>query len=70
MVASTLTYPLDLIRTKLSMSVEEVSEGMWQCGKNIYTKHGFLGLYKGWFATMVGITPYIGINMCTFDWLK
>ena len=29
-VASTLTYPLDLIRTKLSVQVEsEATEGMW-----------------------------------------
>jgi len=29
-----------------------------------------MGLYKGWLATMVGITPYIAFKMSTFDILR
>jgi solute carrier family 25 phosphate transporter 23/24/25/41 len=67
--ASTMTYPLDLVRTVLSVNTES-KLGMVECGKNIYKQGGVLGLYKGWVPTMIGITPYIGINMATFDYLK
>eukprot|EP00347_Sterkiella_histriomuscorum_P019318 403342110 len=72
MTASTLTYPLDLIRTVLTIQVREDTKnlGIWGCGKKIYRADGILGLYKGWFATMVGITPYIAFKMCSFDMLK
>ena len=70
--ASTLTYPLDLIRTVLTINVTEDTKnlGIWSCGKHIYRKDGFFGLYRGWFATMIGITPYIAFKMCSFDMLK
>ncbi len=32
--------------------------GIWGCGKHIYQKDGVLGLYKGWFATMV-VSKYL-----------
>jgi solute carrier family 25 phosphate transporter 23/24/25/41 len=28
-----------------------------------------MGLYKGWTLSMVGIAPFIGIKMASFDWL-
>mmetsp|Transcript_30617 Transcript_30617/g.22693 ORF Transcript_30617/g.22693 Transcript_30617/m.22693 type:complete len:106 (-) Transcript_30617:105-422(-) len=31
---------------------------------------GIAGLYKGWIATMIGITPYIAFKMSSFDMLK
>lgn len=71
MTASTLTYPLDLIRTYLSINVESGQKmSISEQTKVIYRSHGLLGFYRGWFASMVGITPYVGIKMATFDILK
>ena len=56
MTASTLTYPLDLIRTKLSIAVDNpgASErpSMAGVGRQIYRTEGFFGLYKGLFSTL------------------
>lgn len=73
MTASTLTYPLDLIRTVLTIQVKETEGkkmGIWGTGRSIVSNEGFFGLYKGWFATMMGITPYIALKMSSFDILK
>ena len=56
MTASTLTYPLDLIRTKLSIAVDNPSAtekpSIAGVGRQIYRTNGFLGLYKGLFSTL------------------
>lgn len=67
--ASTLTYPLDIIRTVLTVQVDK-EMGIVECGRDIYRTGGVRGLYKGWLMSMLGITPYIGINMTVFDILK
>jgi hypothetical protein len=35
---------------------ETANLGIWGCGKHIIKTQGLLGLYKGWFATMIVIT--------------
>jgi len=70
--ASTLTYPLDLIRTQLSINVADstVKPSIWGTGCQIYRTGGFPGLYKGLPSTLFGITPYIGFKMASYDILK
>lgn len=72
MTASFLTYPLDLIKTVLTINVNEDPKnvGIWKCGKDIYLKDGVFGLYRGLFISLAGITPFIAIKMCSFDMLK
>jgi len=35
----------------------------------LIAEKGFIGLYKGWGMSMVGIAPFIGIKMASYDWL-
>ena len=56
MTAATLTYPLDLIRTKLSVVVDNPKDGgskpsILGTGRQIFRTDGFFGLYRGLFAT-------------------
>ena len=44
--------------------------GMFECGKGIYNRNGIAGFYKGLGMSLVGIAPYLGINLATFDILK
>lgn len=60
MTASFLTYPLDLIRTLLSINVGKKGEGskvvanptIMGTARQVVREHGFLGLYKGLFSTL------------------
>ena len=72
MTANTITYPLDLIKTILSVQLNprHYKKGIIGHVKIIYQKDGILGFYKGWYTTMIGIAPYIAIKMATFDALK
>ena len=62
-----------MIRTILTIQVNSPggkSEGIWNCGKSIYVKDGTRGLFRGLFASVVGIMPFIGIKMSSFDVLR
>ena len=71
MAASTLTYPMDLIKTYLTVNqeVNHLRISMLDQGKIIVRENGFFGLYKGWGMSMCGIAPFIGIKMSSFDFL-
>ena len=68
----TCTYPLDLVRTRLSVqtATEEyckMSEiqrkqlpGMWRTAVNVYKgEGGILALYGGYIPTVAGVAPYV-----------
>lgn len=72
---STLTYPLDLVRTFLSIQtagnktdVMGDKPTMFRGMYNIVKKSGFFGLYKGWAMSMIGIVPYLALQLSVFDW--
>ena len=70
MVASSLTYPLDIVKTYLTVNEsKDVKITMIMQTKLIVREHGFFGLYKGWSLSMMGIAPFIGIKMASFDWM-
>ena len=74
-VASFVTYPLDLVRTILSIKVDKASTGIVAETISIVRAEGALGLYRGLNMTLMvlimqGIAPFIGIKMTTFDLLK
>jgi solute carrier family 25 phosphate transporter 23/24/25/41 len=70
-VASTLTYPFDIVKTYLTISLETGASkiSMSQQAKIIVDTYGVMGLYKGWGLSMLGIAPFIGIKMASFDLL-
>lgn len=67
----TFTYPLDLVRTRLSVQTADFSglseaekknmPGMWKIMVNVYkTEGGILALYGGYIPTIAGVAPYVG----------
>lgn len=66
----TFTYPLDLVRTRLSVQTADfhaLSEierenlpGMWRIMVNVYkTEGGLRALYGGYIPTIAGVAPYV-----------
>lgn len=71
------TYPLDLMRARLAVSVETASGaeayhklGIIRSFLSMYTQHGFGSFYRGMLPTLLGIMPYAGISFATFGQLK
>ncbi|OOF92284.1 hypothetical protein ASPCADRAFT_210167 [Aspergillus carbonarius ITEM 5010] len=75
----TITYPLDIVRTRLSiqsasfagLSHREVGErlpGMFTTMVLIYRNEGgIVGLYRGIIPTVAGVAPYVGLNFMTYE---
>ncbi|KAF8447074.1 mitochondrial carrier domain-containing protein [Kalaharituber pfeilii] len=73
------TYPLDIVRTRLSiqsasfasLKKETKLPGMWGTMKNMYkTEGGFVALYRGLGPTLAGVAPYVGINFATYEAMR
>lgn len=72
MTAVAVTYPLDLIRTRLSAleNVRGQYNGIWSAFRVITRQEGFVGLYRGLFATSLGVIPYNAIQFNTYELMK
>lgn len=72
------TYPLDIVRTRLSIATASFSGlesskaakplGMWSTMLNMY-KHegGWRALYRGILPTVAGVAPYVGLNFMVYE---
>jgi solute carrier family 25 phosphate transporter 23/24/25/41 len=66
-----VTYPLDLIRCRLSAQHEvKRYNGIVSAFKIIFKEEGIIGLYRGMFPSLLGIAPYVAFNFTTFETLK
>ncbi|OAL34898.1 hypothetical protein AYO20_05859 [Fonsecaea nubica] len=73
----TFTYPLDIVRTRLSIQSASFAAlgkhegklpGMWQVMVMMYkTEGGILGLYRGIIPTVAGVAPYVGLNFMVYE---
>lgn len=68
--ASFLTYPLDLVKTYLTVNTDNANKiNFIEQGRIIVRQNGVLGLYKGLGSSLIGIGPFIGVKMSSFDWM-
>ncbi|KAL5714519.1 Mitochondrial carrier protein CoAc2 [Ranunculus cassubicifolius] len=71
-----VTYPLDLVRTKLAYQVGEPSKlnllykGIFDCSTKIYRESGIKGLYRGVAPSLYGIFPYSGLKFYFYEKMK
>ena len=68
----TLTYPLDLVRTRLQLAEAAGASynGIWHCLRDTYLREGAAALYKGLLPSMAAGVPYVGLQMTFFSELK
>ncbi|KAK3395269.1 mitochondrial carrier domain-containing protein [Podospora didyma] len=74
------TYPLDIVRTRLSIQSASFAElgarpkrlpGMWETMVMMYrTEGGFVALYRGIVPTVAGVAPYVGLNFMTYEYVR
>ncbi|KAI6779480.1 uncharacterized protein J7T54_001896 [Emericellopsis cladophorae] len=74
------TYPLDIVRTRLSIqsaSFTELGEkpqklpGMWATLVRMYkTEGGVSALYRGIIPTVAGVAPYVGLNFMVYESIR
>lgn len=69
--AASATYPLDLVRTRLAAQRNALYyRGIGHAFHTICREEGFLGLYKGLGATLLGVGPSIAISFSVYEALR
>ncbi|KAI3474411.1 hypothetical protein Pfo_029272 [Paulownia fortunei] len=69
--AASATYPLDLVRTRLAAQRNAIYyQGIRHALHTICRDEGFLGLYKGLGATLLGVGPSIAISFSVYERLR
>ncbi|KAK8206799.1 hypothetical protein M8818_004634 [Zalaria obscura] len=78
----TFTYPLDIVRTRLSIQSASFAglskaeqgkklPGMWETLVHMYkTEGGFFALYRGIVPTVAGVAPYVGLNFMVYETVR
>ncbi|RKF74522.1 putative mitochondrial carrier [Golovinomyces cichoracearum] len=75
------TYPLDIVRTRLSIQsasfvtlnqpANRKLPGIWTTMVIMYNKEGgILALYRGIIPTIAGVAPYVGLNFMTYELVR
>ncbi|CAL5422639.1 unnamed protein product [Camellia sinensis] len=71
MTAASVTYPLDLVRTRLAAQRSTIYyQGIWHALHTICRDESFFGLYKGLGATLLGVGPSIAISFSVYETLR
>lgn len=68
MIATIATYPLDTVR--LRMAVDASIKSMPQAIRLLSREGGVLAFYRGVGPAMIGVAPYMGMELACFDFLK
>lgn len=69
--AASITYPLDLVRTRLAAQTNVIYyRGICHALQTICRDEGVLGLYKGLGATLLGVGPSIAISFSVYETLR
>lgn len=67
-IAQTAIYPMELIKTRLMTYVHAPS--LPTLSKQIWRQEGFRAFYRGLVPSLIGIVPYAGIDLATYESLK
>ncbi|GMR53586.1 hypothetical protein PMAYCL1PPCAC_23781 [Pristionchus mayeri] len=68
--ATSLTYPLDTAKARLSISKKSEYSGLVDVIMKSYRAEGPFALYRGIWPTLAGVVPYAGSSFYTFETLK
>lgn len=71
LVATTVTYPLDLLRTRFAaQGTERVYDGLVASVREITRNEGFTGFFRGLSAGVSQVVPYMGLFFAFYEGLK
>jgi len=74
------TYPLDLVKTRLTIQKEGIGadgvvykktyNGTWDCIKKVSRDEGTAALFKGLSPTLQGVIPFEAVQFTFYNWIK
>uniref|UniRef100_A0A3Q3XM08 EF-hand domain-containing protein n=1 Tax=Mola mola TaxID=94237 RepID=A0A3Q3XM08_MOLML len=68
--AQTAIYPMEVLKTRLTLRKTGQYSGIADCAKQILQKEGLTAFYKGYIPNLLSIVPYAGIDLAVYETLK
>ncbi|XP_034453147.1 calcium-binding mitochondrial carrier protein SCaMC-1 isoform X2 [Hippoglossus hippoglossus] len=68
--AQTAIYPMEVLKTRLTLRNTGQFSGIADCAKHILQKEGVTAFYKGYIPNLLSIVPYAGIDLAVYETLK
>lgn len=68
--AQTAIYPMEVLKTRLTLRKTGQYSSMSDCAKKILKNEGIKAFYKGYIPNLIGIIPYAGIDLAVYESLK
>ncbi|KAL1136908.1 hypothetical protein V6Z11_A12G271100 [Gossypium hirsutum] len=72
-IAMSATYPMDMVRGRLTVQTEMSPRhyrGIFHALTTVLREEGPRALYKGWLPSVIGVVPYVGLNFAVYESLK
>eukprot|EP00587_Corethron_hystrix_P006287 CAMPEP_0113307210 /NCGR_PEP_ID=MMETSP0010_2-20120614/6146_1 /TAXON_ID=216773 ORGANISM="Corethron hystrix, Strain 308" /NCGR_SAMPLE_ID=MMETSP0010_2 /ASSEMBLY_ACC=CAM_ASM_000155 /LENGTH=353 /DNA_ID=CAMNT_0000162019 /DNA_START=284 /DNA_END=1345 /DNA_ORIENTATION=+ /assembly_acc=CAM_ASM_000155 len=69
MVAASIVYPLEVVKTMLTLYSDEC-DSIFDALRVVYRTSGIGGLYRGLGPTLVAMFPYVGVEFMVYETLK
>ncbi|XP_022721120.1 mitochondrial adenine nucleotide transporter ADNT1-like [Durio zibethinus] len=72
-IAMSATYPMDMVRGRLTVQTEKSPRqyrGIFHALSTVLKEEGPRALYKGWLPSVIGVVPYVGLNFAVYESLK
>ncbi|CAH1789258.1 unnamed protein product [Owenia fusiformis] len=66
----TFTYPLDMVRARMAVTLKNRYTNLPDAFVKIYREEGVRTMYRGFSPTILGIIPYAGVSFFTYETLK
>ncbi|XP_042341033.1 calcium-binding mitochondrial carrier protein SCaMC-1 isoform X2 [Plectropomus leopardus] len=68
--AQTAIYPMEVLKTRLTLRKTGQYSGIADCAKQILQREGVTAFYKGYVPNLLSIVPYAGIDLAVYETLK
>ncbi|TKS69072.1 Calcium-binding mitochondrial carrier protein SCaMC-3 [Collichthys lucidus] len=65
--AQTAIYPMEVLKTRLTLRKTGQYSGIADCAKQIIQREGVTAFYKGYLPNMLSIVPYAGIDLAVYE---
>jgi len=69
-ISQTLIYPLEVLKTRLSLRTTGQYRGIADAARKMYSREGFQVFFRGYLPNLLGIIPYAGIDLAVYETLK
>ncbi|EEF51317.1 mitochondrial adenine nucleotide transporter ADNT1 [Ricinus communis] len=72
-IAMSATYPMDMVRGRLTVQTEASPrqyKGIFHALSTVLKEEGPRALYRGWLPSVIGVVPYVGLNFAVYESLK